>query len=304
MDRAQKAIADRYYKGMMDFVSEGLAPPPAVVKSGELPTDEAVSQLMTLHDDCVAYVQRRVPKFDSQVERLGSEAVEAPLLAELADLFEIPLDELHEGLARRADPDATYDRSAQPRRPTGELDTAVLGVEADAEFDRNGLTHPIATIDGYATPYDPRLGLVRSRIALRHDGIAWVSLPRPQNFQVAHFDHLRVIHRQSGQWCLEFNDWRRRRIADRDGQEAWTAFLDEVRRVSADEGFEWRTPDQGLRDPVYDAVIYNVADWNEERRAALARSLVDAEIPHHWDGSDLQVSNKDEKRVDRLIERL
>jgi hypothetical protein len=304
MDRAQKAIADRYYKGMMDFVSEGLAPPPAVVKSGELPLDEAVSQLMTLHDDCLAYVKKRLPKFETQVARFGSDTVEAPLLGELADLFGISVGDLREGRVRRDDPEATYDRRAQPRRATGDLDTTVLGAESDAEFAANGWTDPIVTIDGYATPYDPRLTLVRSRIALRHDGIAWVSLPRPQNFQVAYFDQLRVIHRQSGQWCLEFNDWRRRRIADRDEPAAWATFIDEVRRVSADVGFEWRSPDQALRDPVYDAVIYNVADWTEERRVALARSLVAAEISHRWAGSDLQVSNRDEKRVDRLIERL
>jgi hypothetical protein len=304
VDRTERSIADRYHKGMMAFITEGLAPPPSVVKSGELPVDEAVSHLMTLHEDCVAYVSQRVPRFEERVERLGPTAVEELLIEKLADHYGLPVDEIHQGFAVRGDPQAAYDRRVQPRDATGRLDVPALAAESGAELARHGWAASTSTVDGFATPYDPRLALVRSRIAVRPDGVAWVSVFRPQNFQVAYFEALRTIHRQSGQWCLDFGDWRRRRIAPSEEDPAWTGFVDQIRRLSTQAGFTWRTPTQGLRSPVFDAVIYNVADWTEERRASLARSLLAASIPHQWDGSDLQVSTKDEQRVDRIIDRL
>lgn len=159
----------------------------------------------------------------------------------------------------------------------------------------------MATVDAYATPFDPRLPLVRSRIALRPEGIAWVSFHRPQNFQVARFDGLRLIHQQSDQWCLEFRDWRRRRLADRQKAPTWLDFLQQLREVSGVAGLVWSDPTEGHRDMIYDAVIYNVAGWTDGDRAELTKSLLDASIPHEWDGSDLRVAASHEKKVDRII---
>jgi len=49
-------------------------------------------------------------------------------------------------------------------------------------------------------------------------------------------------------------------------------------------------------------VIYNVAGWTSEERAALTERLLDASIPHQWDGSDLRIRRDDEKRVDKIID--
>ena len=224
---------------------------------------------MTLHEDCVQRVRKKVGGFDARLAELGPDVVVAPLLAELADFYEVSIDDLLEGFALRDNPDAVYDRHAQPRLSTGELDTSVLGPECDTELDRHGWRDRVGAVEAYATPYDPRLPLVRSRIALRADGIAWVSYFRPQNFQVAPFERLRLIHQQSEQWVLEFDDWRRRRIADRETGGEWLGFLDALRELSGLAGLEWKDPTQGRRDLAYDSVIYNVAGWSTEERAAL-----------------------------------
>jgi len=301
MYRGQTAIRNHYYKGLKDFTHEGLAPPPTIVASGDLPGAEAISQLMTLHEDCLARVRKKVPGFDSKVAALGPDVVVAPLLEELADFYQVPVDEVLEGFTLRDDPGAVYGEISQPRLETGELDPSVLGPECEAEFDRNGWADRLCTVEAYATPYDPRLPLVRSRIALRPEGIAWVSYLRPQNFQVALFDSLRLIHQQSDQWCLEFRDWRRRRIADRQKPQPWIDFLGQLRELSERAGFEWKDPTEGRRDVVYDTVIYNVAGWTTEERAALTESLLGASIPHEWDGSDLHIPTDYETKVDRII---
>ena len=302
MDRTQQAIRNHYYKGLMDFSHEGLAPPPAVVANGDLPTVEAVSQLMTLHQDCLQRVRKKVPAFDAKLENLGPDEVVTPLLNELADFFDLPVNEILEGFTLRDNRDALYDRLSQPRLEAGELDMSVLGPECSTELDRNGWGDMLCTVEAYATPYDPRLPLVRSWIGLRSEGIAWVSCPRPQNFQVALFDNLRLIHHQSDQWCLEFKDWRRRRIADRQNSDAWEEFLVRLRELSGHAGFEWSVPTEGHRNVPYDAVIYNVAGWTTEQQAMLTESLVAASIPHDWDGSDVRVPSEYEKRVDGIID--
>ncbi len=302
MDRAQKAIRNLYLKGLADFTHDGLAPPPTVVASGELPLTEAVAQLMTLHDDALRRVRKQIPVFDSKLADLGPDVMVAPLLRELADFYHLPVEELTEGFALRDDPDAVADRDVQPRLATGELDHAVLRAECDDEFERNGWGDRLCTVEGYATPYDPRLPLVRSQIALRPEGLAWVSCLRPQNFQVARFEGLRLIHQQSTQWCLEFVDWRRRRLADRLQEQPWEDFLHQLRQLSGPAGFEWPVPTVGRRDPTYDSVIYNVSGWSQEERAALTQALDEAAIPHQWDGSDLRIPNDYEKKVDRIID--
>jgi hypothetical protein len=271
------------------------------VTSGELLGIEAISQLMTLHEDCLQRVRKKVPAFDSMVAESGADVVVTPLLGQLSDFYGVPVDEIVAGFAVRDDPDRIYDRTAQPRLDSGEIDTSVLVAECDAEFDRNGWGDRLCTVDAYATPYDPRLPLVRSRIGLRSEGIAWVSYLRPQNFQVARFDGLRLIHQQSNQWCLEFEDWRRRRFADRQDPESWLEFLAELRQISIEAGFEWKVPSNGRRAAAFDAVIYEMADWSDDQRRALTRSLLEASIPHNWEGSDLRIPRDFELKVDFLI---
>jgi hypothetical protein len=298
----QKDIRNHYLKGIKDFTFEGLAPPPDVVATGELPGDEAVSQLMTLHEDCLRRVRTKVPGFDATLADLGPDVVLTPLLVELSDFFGVPIDDIRTGFDLRDDPDSAYDRKSQPRLPTGELDMSLLEGECDAEFDRNGWGDRVCTVDGYANPYDPRLAMVRSRVALRSDGIGWVTCLRPQNFQVARFDSLRLIHLQSSQWCLEFEDWRRRRIADRQNPQPWAEFLDQLRQLSGQVGFEWTGATKGRRAAAFDTVLYETVSWTRKQRAALTRSLVQASIPHDWDGSELRVLSVYKKRVDLIIE--
>jgi hypothetical protein len=303
MDRTQRAIRNHYEKGIKDFIHEGLAPPPTVVASGELPPTEAVSQLMELHDDCLRRVRRAIPSFDARVDRDGVAAVTGPLLTQLAEHYGVQTQAIADGFAARDDPGALYDRARQPHRADGTMDMAVLQAECDAELQRNGWDDAARVADAYATPFDPRLPLVPSRIALRADGIAWVSWFRPQNFQVARFDDLRLIHRQSGQWCLELDDWRRRRIAGGSEERLSPDFLDQLRALSVVEGFSWPSATEGHRQAAYDSVIYNVAGWTSEERATLAEALQRAAIPHDWDGSDLRIPRDFEKRVDRIIDR-
>ena len=61
-------------------------------------------------------------------------------------------------------------------------------------------------------------------------------------------------------------------------------------------------PEPGPANLAYDSVIYNVAGWTTEERAALSRTLLEASIPHVWDGSGLRVPNDYEKRVDHIID--
>lgn len=156
-------------------------------------------------------------------------------------------------------------------------------------------------VDAFATPHDPRLPLVRSRISLRPEGIAWVSSYRPQNFQVALFDDLRLIRRQSGQWCLEFEDWRRRRIADRSDSPAFEAFLDVMRPLADEAGFTWDTPDEGRRDGDPGWVVYDLSGWSSDRCATATETLLRSIVPHEWDGRELRVPRDHEPLVDRIL---
>ena len=131
--------------------------------------------------------------------------------------------------------------------------------------------------------------------------MAWVSYYRPQNFQVALFDDLRLIRRQSQQWCLEFEDWRRRRLADPGDSPAFVAFLDELRQLADEAGFTWDTPDEGRRDGDPGWVVYDLSAWSSDRCAAATRTLLESVVPHEWDGRELRVPRDHEPLVDDIL---
>jgi hypothetical protein len=274
-----------------------------VVTSGELPLIEAVSQLMTLHEDCLRRVRRNVSGFRTTAAHLRGDAIGTRLLEELAGFYGVAVEDVTEGFAHRDDPGSDARAEDQPHRPDGSLDVDTLRAEAAALLAAHGWSERQGEVEAFATPYDPRLGLVRSRVALADEGLAWVSLRRPQNFQVALFAGLRLIHRQTGQWCLEFRDWRRRRLTEPHESAVWLDFLDRLRQASSTAGFGWPCPDRGGPWMPDDVVIYNVAGWSSEDRAGLGRALAEAAIPHDWDGSDLRIPSAYEARVDRIIER-
>ena len=302
MDRTQKAIRNHYIKGLHDFTHEQLAPPTTVVTSGELLPVEAISELMTLHEDCIGRVRKQVAGFDARLAKLGHDAVVAPLLVELATFYGVRLDDLHEAFALRDDPDAVYERSSQPRATDGSLDMTVLGPEVDAEFERYGWGERAGAVEAYATPYDPRLPLVRSQVALRPEGIAWVSCPRPRTFRWRASTALRLVHQQSNQWCLEFTDWRRRRLAVRRDPAGWETFLAQLRDLATAAGFTWDSPTSGRPRQPTDPVVYDLAGWSTEARQGLSASLESSGIPHRWEDAELHVTVEHEAEVDRRID--
>jgi hypothetical protein len=301
LNRPLTEIRNRYLKALKDFTFEGLAPPPVVVASGQLPAVEAVSQLITLHHDSVRRVEERVGGYQKTAARMGPDQLTAVLWEDLAAFYSLPVEEIAEGFAVHEDAAALYDRAAQPRLDTGQLDTSVLRAECDREFELARWVDPRAVVDVFATPHDPRLPLVRSRVSLRPEGLAWTSYYRPQNFQVALFDDLRLIRRQSGQWCLEFEDWRRRRIADPNDTPAFEAFLDQLRQLADDAGFTWDTPDEGRRDGDPGWVVYDLSSWPSERCSAATATLLDSVVPHEWEGRELRVPRDHEALVDQIL---
>lgn len=54
-------------------------------------------------------------------------------------------------------------------------------------------------------------------------------------------------------------------------------------------------------DPDEIRVIYDLSAWSIDQQAELASDLADAEIPHHWDGSELMIPEDQEEAVDLVI---
>jgi hypothetical protein len=58
-------------------------------------------------------------------------------------------------------------------------------------------------------------------------------------------------------------------------------------------------------DPDREQVVYELADWPDEKRTALSDSLTEAEIPFGFDESDdLVVHEEDEERVEALLDQV
>lgn len=54
-------------------------------------------------------------------------------------------------------------------------------------------------------------------------------------------------------------------------------------------------------DPDEVRVIYDLSAWTIDQQAELASELAEAEIPHHWDGTDLMVPEDQEEATDLVI---
>ncbi len=54
-------------------------------------------------------------------------------------------------------------------------------------------------------------------------------------------------------------------------------------------------------DPDEVRVIYDLSAWSIDQQAELASELAEAEIPHHWDGTDLMVPEDQEAPTDLVI---
>jgi hypothetical protein len=48
-------------------------------------------------------------------------------------------------------------------------------------------------------------------------------------------------------------------------------------------------------------VVYETTGWTNRRRARLTESLLDAKVSHRWNGSELRVTRRYEKTVDRMM---
>lgn len=57
-------------------------------------------------------------------------------------------------------------------------------------------------------------------------------------------------------------------------------------------------------DPDRDQIAYDLAEWDDDRVAALEAALDDAEIPFGWDSDELFVHADDEEAVDDLVDRV
>lgn len=78
--------------------------------------------------------------------------------------------------------------------------------------------------------------------------------------------------------------------------------------AAADETWAARVLDQVEEalslelDEDVEQVAYDLSEWEDAARQALAEGLFDEAIPHGWDGDELFVHEIDEQRVDELVE--
>jgi DnaJ-class molecular chaperone len=49
-------------------------------------------------------------------------------------------------------------------------------------------------------------------------------------------------------------------------------------------------------------VYYDTPGWTNRQRAAFTRELLDADIPHRWNGEELSVDKSHETKCDRLFD--
>lgn len=54
-------------------------------------------------------------------------------------------------------------------------------------------------------------------------------------------------------------------------------------------------------DPDEVRVVYDLSAWTIDQQAELASELAEAEIPHHWDGTDLMIPEDQEEPTDLVI---
>jgi hypothetical protein len=244
--RSLQDIRFHYRRGMEDFSAFGLYPPANA--AAWLPVPELVPWLLEVHDLALTRVKNSLPRFGRMLQKLGPEAVSSVLIQDLADFYAINVQEVYQGLVMKEDLESAVNPRLQPRNDDGYFDDVVLGGEADEVFVGSGWGERSRTIDAYANPIDPRLPPVRTRIALRSEGVAWVNVFRPQSLQLVRFSDINLIvgHGHAG-WRFRFNDWRARLITNSDNTPEWLAFVDEVRRVSTEAGFEWKLKSEGVK---------------------------------------------------------
>lgn len=51
-------------------------------------------------------------------------------------------------------------------------------------------------------------------------------------------------------------------------------------------------------------VVFELAEWGDEFRAAVTKVLVEREVPHDWEGTDLVVDDVDADLVDNILDEL
>jgi hypothetical protein len=225
-------------------LEDGGGPPKSHFAQGRLPVIETAPALMGVYSRCLRIARLRLPKV---FVKARPEVVSSTLMADLAMYYGIGLSELLSEFAMGQDSEHACDDGIQPY-VDGMLDIPVLTEEGQAEFVRLGWSENLTTVQAFAMNHDPRRPLIRSLIALRPEGLAWVNLIRPIVLQQAPFAEVDFIWTpREGQWNLRMSDWRHRMLSDLENRPEGRDFIDHLRYYSGQAGLEWTDLQEGKR---------------------------------------------------------
>jgi hypothetical protein len=202
-----------YQMAIRDFLIIQLAPPPEIVSSGELPLEEALPWLISLHQRAIKRVGKDTdPVLARSIRKLGSAVVNQALLDVLAATYSISADDLAEAQALNAAGSAISEEG-QPRIDN-DYDFVLLHGECEEVLRTECGVDMLATAPAFAQCVDPRLPRQLSLVGVFDQGVAWASILRPHYSQLHLFEAIRVLPKDpSLSIVLELGPWRRRELS-------------------------------------------------------------------------------------------
>ncbi|MGO9290671.1 MAG: hypothetical protein ACLQIJ_18220 [Polyangia bacterium] len=212
--------------------------PADIVRNGGLPVVEALPWLVDACTTCMGAVSSaRKP---SPMRSLGEELCTHIVQEVVAGFYGVDPNAIQNAVSYMKGR-VTFDKELQPWIGKN-IDAAVLRRECDALLNQRGWGEVDVLFEAFASCPDPRLELVRSRVAINATGIAWANFYRPQQFQTVPFARIRLIDsssRRFGGRRIVFDEWKQREFWD-EGSEQWRTALGVLEKLSSEAGLVWK----------------------------------------------------------------
>ena len=220
-------------------------PPPHAVANGSLELNELTPLLVELHDSSLTYAMNKTPGAPALVRKLGSTGtlqLSDYLMGKLAETYGVSILEVMQAKRLLKDVSALFDPALQPMIEDG-VDGQVLKEESDALLRQNAHISPYDAVDAYASPSDPRLPCTLSRVSFGREGIAWVTLFRPQHFSEFDYREVRKVYsaQEAGRWHFILDGWRKRTFWDPEDSYSWRETISKMKDASSQAGLRWTT---------------------------------------------------------------